>query len=66
MSKPKLCSCGGAYKKSASPPNPRDGSRYFRCDRCHAQLERTANGYEFKDEPPAVSAPPLPAPPRPR
>jgi hypothetical protein len=59
------CNCGGVYKKRASPANPRDGSRYFVCEKCGARLERTADGYEFKDGPAPPSTPP-PTPLRPR
>ena len=58
MMKPKLCPCGGTYKKTVAYDQVRTGSRYFQCDRCKARLEQTADGYELKDAAP-------PAPPRP-
>ncbi len=71
MERPKACTCGGTYKKVASPENKREGSRYFKCDRCRATIEQTSNGYEFRDAPvplPVEPPPPIaPAPPpRPR
>jgi hypothetical protein len=60
MEKPKVCGCGGAYKRAPSPENKREGSRYFACNRCGARIEQTSNGYEFKD--PAPPPPPTPAP----
>jgi hypothetical protein len=67
MDKPKACTCGGLFKKVASPANARDGSRYFKCDRCGNRIEQTSNGYEFKDGPlPVAPRPvvvPVPAPP---
>ena len=61
MEKPKTCDCGGAYKRAPAPENKREGSRYFKCDRCGARIEQTSNGYEFRD--PAPPAPPVPPPP---
>ena len=59
------CSCGGKFKKrSAKPENPRDGSRYYQCERCYKLLERTAESYEFFDEgkPPVKKEAPTPPP----
>ena len=61
MDKPKACPCGGTYKKVSAPENKRDGSRYYKCDRCRATIEQTADGYELKDAP--VPLPPAPPPP---
>ncbi|MCO5169723.1 MAG: hypothetical protein M9894_25575 [Planctomycetes bacterium] len=70
MEKPKACTCGGVYKKTPAPANNRDGSRYFKCQRCGARIEQTANGYEFRDAAPPgpipVPAPPAPPSPPPR
>jgi hypothetical protein len=64
MEKPKTCTCGGHYRKSPAPNNARDGSRYYKCERCAARIEQTANGYEFRDAaPPVVTPPAPPAPP---
>lgn len=61
MKKPTPCTCGGAYKKATSPGDRRDGSRYFKCERCGARIEQTAEGYELHDAatvvPAAVVAP---------
>jgi len=66
MERPKACACGGLYKKVAGPPPQRDGSRYFKCDRCGARIEQTSNGYEFRDAaPPAPPPAPTPSPPPP-
>ena len=60
MDKPKACTCGGLYKKVAVSTDKRDGSRYFKCNKCGAKIEQTSNGYEFRDAappPPVVVAP---------
>lgn len=61
----KPCTCGGRFKKrGVKPENPRDGSRYFQCERCHKLLEVTAEGYEFFDEGKAPEKKPEPEQPR--
>lgn len=62
MEKPKLCKCGGNYKRAQPPGEKRDGSRYFKCNHCGARIEQTANGYEFKDAAP-IPPPLVPVPP---
>jgi hypothetical protein len=62
VEKPKHCTCGGAYKRSPPLGEKREGSRYFKCDRCGARIEQTANGYEFKDGPPPALPVPSPSP----
>lgn len=60
MEKPKVCTCGGAFKKTSAPENKREGSRYFKCDRCRATIEQTSNGYEFRDAPAPLPVAPIP------
>ena len=71
MDKPKNCTCGGLYKRDKPAGDRRDGSRFFKCEKCGARIEQTADGYELKDAappapPPAPVAPPAPAPRNPR